>query len=524
MRETSKLNPREMISTLTIVCTITTSQLDIKDQTKQRHSQYLQHLTQTFEKVYAPEEPIPSDTKLQKFCTFDPLENISQGKAPNAVSRWRTAFHDPNTTDLTEETREVIAQGSKAMAAIFYYETFEACKLFMKIFSKLPGCNLIVPDVLDSVKMILLGCSKVIAFDSSKYYYVIRSIFSLLQDLGNQVQDNADRYAQIAIMLHQLRPSEVPSFSFSWIQLISDKLFVAPVLSNESRYISYFVLLADFISAVGYITQSNQTDDEHEVFDTTYRSLLRLIIILIHDYREFMAQVAPLLVQFLPFQFTQIRNMLLSLENRPNSVFHRAALQLQVSQRFVDLIAQVFNLQQEQQTPAQQSKIMETLNNILAELRDKRNGHSNTYHFVQTILQNIKLSEGLEQYAIKVFIAVMELCSSRLANSISNIIVDYIRDSSLVQEASKLAQILIHSFAQTKQGYTVSEMMMRVLVERLNASSRAPKQLVDFYNGVLGEEEKTNFLSKMPYIAKSPDVITFLFNKKQELLAQQAAQ
>ena len=524
MRETSKLNPRKMISTLTIVCTIPPSQLDVsKEPTKQRYQQYLQNLTATFEKVYAPEDPIPTDTKLQKFCTFDPLENLSQGKAPNAVSRWRTAFHDANTTDLTEETREVIVQGSKAMAAIFYYENFDACKLFMNIFSKIPGCNLTVPDVLDSVKMILLGCSKVIAFDSSKYYYIIRYVLSLLQDVGNQAQDNSDRYAQIAILLHQLRPSEVPSFSFPWIQLISDKLFIAPVLASESRYISYFVLLADFFSAIGLISQSSDFIDSKEVFDTTYRSVLRLIIILIHDYRDFMSQAAPLLVQFLPFQFTQIRNMLLSLENRPNSVFYRASLQLQVSDHFVNLISKVFNLQQQQQTPTQQSKIMETLNNILSELVDQKSGHSNTYHFVQTILQNIRLSEGIEQYAVKVFISVMELCSSRLANSISNIIVDYIRDSSLLQEASKLAQILIHSFAQTKQGYTVSEMMMRVLVERLNASSRAPAQLIDFYNGVLGEEEKTNFLSKMPYIAKSPEIITFLFHKKQELHDQQAA-
>ena len=54
---------------------------------------------------------------------------------------------------------------------------------------------------------------------------------------------------EVSSYLHQLRPNEVPSFTFRWMQIVSDKNILAH-LSKEQSYVSYFVLLADFVVAV----------------------------------------------------------------------------------------------------------------------------------------------------------------------------------------------------------------------------------------------------------------------------------
>lgn len=502
MVETSKLNAREMISSLTAVCTINASQLDIsKESSSTRYTQYIKNLAKVFETIYAPENGIPMNTKLQKFCVYDAMENLSVGKASNAVSRWRNAYAENETTEMMEETREVVAYSSSAMAALFFTEKQSACEAFMQAFSKIPTQVLSVNDILEAVAQNLRGCARVIGADTSKYYYIARSAISILHD--SKTLDNFDRYEQVAKTLHSLRPSEIPSFTFSWIQLISDKIFAVPLLSNEQHYASYFILLADFIAAVSNI------DEECDAFEKAYKALLRLILIIRHDYENFLSSCSTLLLQIIPFKFTQIRNLLLSLDPKPNSVFEKATLNLQVTDKFSSLLSQFIT--------APQVKDAQTIASML-----KDNGKekmSYVFHLVNAIIQNTK-ADSSDSITMQALISILEQCDSKLTLCIINAILDNIRNCPLLQQATKIANILIRSDAQNTHKFTVSEMTMRAIIERLTSSSQAPKALVQLFINTINENERTNFLSEKNYIKCNPVIADFLSSQKAELSKQ----
>ena len=103
----------------------------------------------------------------------------------------------------------------------------------------------------------------------------------------------------------------MPAFAFPWIQLATDKHFVGALLSSrqaEARWNAMTTILCDFICAVVY---SNEIQPP-SVFNTLYKSLLRVLLTLVHDYPDFISWAAPELVILLPFSFTQLHNIILS--------------------------------------------------------------------------------------------------------------------------------------------------------------------------------------------------------------------
>jgi len=261
--------------------------------------------------------------------------------------------------------------------------------------------------------------------------------------------------------------------------------------------------LTDFIATISNI------DEKCEAFEKTYRAFLRLILIILHDYRDFLSYCSTLLLQIIPFKFTQIRNLLLVLDPKPNSIFENATLNLQVTEKFSTLVSQF--------VAAPQAKDAQTIASML-----KENGKekiSYVYHLVNAIVQSTK-PDSSDSSTAQAIISVIEQCNSEISLSICNVIIDNIRNCPQLQSATKIVTILIHSDVQNQHKFTVSEMVMRVISERLTSSSKAPNALVKLFLAIISENDRTHFLYEKNYVRSNPIIADFLSKKRAEFAAQ----
>jgi CCR4-NOT transcription complex subunit 1 len=80
------------------------------------------------------------------------------------------------------------------------------------------------------------------------------------------------------------------------------------VLQSPEGWTKYAPLVCDYAATIGYLRGSF----DHQVFQVCYKSFLRFLLVLIHDLPDFIAAVSLKILQFLPSDFIQIRNLVLS--------------------------------------------------------------------------------------------------------------------------------------------------------------------------------------------------------------------
>ncbi|KAL0097780.1 Not1 transcription factor, partial [Phycomyces blakesleeanus] len=110
---------------------------------------------------------------------------------------------------------------------------------------------------------------------------------------------------------HMLQPSYFPGFTFAWLQLISHRLFMPKLLLTENQkgwptfqrlLICLFQFLVPFLRNV-------------ELRDTTrmlYRGTLRVLLVLLHDFPEFLCDYHYSFCDVIPSSCIQLRNLILS--------------------------------------------------------------------------------------------------------------------------------------------------------------------------------------------------------------------
>ncbi|CAG8523976.1 14374_t:CDS:10, partial [Acaulospora morrowiae] len=143
-----------------------------------------------------------------------------------------------------------------------------------------------------------------------------RLFSSLLNDLNSYEQQLQPIYFQILIALssntfHTLQPFFFPGFTFAWLSLISHRLFMPKLLLAENQkgwpafhklLICLFKFLVPFLRNV-------------EMRDTTrllYRGTLRVLLVLLHDFPEFLCDYHFSFCDVIPPSCIQLRNLILS--------------------------------------------------------------------------------------------------------------------------------------------------------------------------------------------------------------------
>ncbi|KAI7854467.1 CCR4-Not complex component, Not1-domain-containing protein [Circinella umbellata] len=143
----------------------------------------------------------------------------------------------------------------------------------------------------------------------------LRLFTCLLSDLHSSEQQLQSIYLPILTALsntfHTLQPSYFPGFTFAWLQLISHRLFMPKLLLTENQkgwpafqrlLICLFQFLVPFLRDV-------------ELRDTTrmlYRGTLRILLVLLHDFPEFLCDYHFSFCDVIPSSCIQLRNLILS--------------------------------------------------------------------------------------------------------------------------------------------------------------------------------------------------------------------
>ncbi|KAI3874808.1 hypothetical protein MKW98_019381 [Papaver atlanticum] len=150
------------------------------------------------------------------------------------------------------------------------------------------------------------------AFNPRPYF---RLFVNWLLDLGSPdpVLEGANFQilAAFANTFHALQPLRVPGFSFAWLELVSHRSFMPKLLYGNSQKTSLYVqrLLVDLFKFMEpYLRNAELGEPVHFL----YKGTLRVLLVLLHDFPEFLCNYHFSFCDVIPPSCIQMRNVILS--------------------------------------------------------------------------------------------------------------------------------------------------------------------------------------------------------------------
>ncbi|PNG99248.1 CCR4-NOT transcription complex subunit 1, partial [Tetrabaena socialis] len=113
------------------------------------------------------------------------------------------------------------------------------------------------------------------------------------------------------VALHALQPLSVPGFAFGWLELIAHRSFMPRVLTAQLA--SGWPLFASLLIALlRFLEPYLRAADLSESIKQLYKGCLRLLLVLLHDFPEFLCEHHFSLCEAIPAPAVQMRNLVLS--------------------------------------------------------------------------------------------------------------------------------------------------------------------------------------------------------------------
>mmetsp|Transcript_26187 Transcript_26187/g.86121 ORF Transcript_26187/g.86121 Transcript_26187/m.86121 type:complete len:2355 (-) Transcript_26187:1156-8220(-) len=136
-----------------------------------------------------------------------------------------------------------------------------------------------------------------------------RLFLRLLLELTEAIGDSI--VFALADVLHAVQPRLVPSFSFSWLELASHKSMMPKLLqsSNKKGWMPFQRLL---VGLFRYLEPYLRSAELHEPIKVLYKGTLRVLLVLLHDFPEFLCEFHASFCDVIPPSCIQLRNLILS--------------------------------------------------------------------------------------------------------------------------------------------------------------------------------------------------------------------
>lgn len=186
--------------------------------------------------------------------------------------------------------------------------------------------------------------SQQLNFISFPFYRILITIFIEFfyspDNLGIQDVVNLEGYLDIfktnmvrhyCSVLQYLSPVKVPSFAYAWLDFISHRIFMGKCLevsgmNNCKTWNNYYTLLCSLLTFLKPFMQSVEGGSFSDLYkvgccffiSTTslivlfIQGTIKLFIILLHDFPEFLCEYCYLLCDLIPYKVIQLRNIILS--------------------------------------------------------------------------------------------------------------------------------------------------------------------------------------------------------------------
>ncbi|KAK4839920.1 hypothetical protein QYF36_025957 [Acer negundo] len=150
------------------------------------------------------------------------------------------------------------------------------------------------------------------SFNPRPYF---RLFINWLFDLVTQdpILDGATIQVLIALAnaFHALQPLKVPAFSFAWLELVSHRGFMPKLLANNAPKGWIYVqrLLVDLFK---FMEPYLRNAELREPIHVLYKGTLRVLLVLLHDFPEFLSDYHFSFCDVIPSSCIQMRNVILS--------------------------------------------------------------------------------------------------------------------------------------------------------------------------------------------------------------------
>ncbi|CAL5398079.1 unnamed protein product [Camellia sinensis] len=149
------------------------------------------------------------------------------------------------------------------------------------------------------------------SFNPRPYF---RLFINWLMDLGSmEVFEGANFQVLTAFAnaFHALQPLKIPGFSFAWLELVSHRSFMPKLLAGnaQKRWPYMQRLLVDLFQFLeSFLRNAELAEPVHFL----YKGTLRVLLVLLHDYPEFLCNYHFSLCNVIPLSCIQMRNIILS--------------------------------------------------------------------------------------------------------------------------------------------------------------------------------------------------------------------
>merc|ERR1719198_851480 len=122
---------------------------------------------------------------------------------------------------------------------------------------------------------------------------------------------NFHNLSALSNSLQQCNPSRHPSFVFAWLELISHRLFMPKMLTAKGQrgWVLYQRLISQLFLFVEPYLRNLQLTDSMRLL---YKGTLRVLLVLLHDFPEFLSDYHFSFCDVIPSSCIQLRNLFLS--------------------------------------------------------------------------------------------------------------------------------------------------------------------------------------------------------------------
>ncbi|KAK9243263.1 hypothetical protein V1506DRAFT_516426 [Lipomyces tetrasporus] len=149
------------------------------------------------------------------------------------------------------------------------------------------------------------------SFNGLPFFRLFSSILCEWSDIEKTHSEYKEEfYMMIAEIFKALQPLAFPAFTFSWMTLISHRMFMPKILQLEQKksWPIFEDLLETLLKFIGtYLNESALPDSIRYI----YKGTLRIVLVLLHDIPEFLSQYHYNLCKVLPTD-CQLRSLILA--------------------------------------------------------------------------------------------------------------------------------------------------------------------------------------------------------------------
>lgn len=150
------------------------------------------------------------------------------------------------------------------------------------------------------------------AFNQRVFFRLFSSI--LCEYSMNGLQNNDQHQGMIFALANKflsLQPQYVPGFVYGWLALVSHRVFMSDMLNmpEQAGWVAYCEIMQALLS---YMGEQLKAASISYVAKDLYKGVLRILLILHHDFPEFVAENHFQFCNVIPAHCAQLRNLVLS--------------------------------------------------------------------------------------------------------------------------------------------------------------------------------------------------------------------